>query len=246
MLLAAAQSGDHHALDRLVYDQLGLVRAIAGRYRGCGLDFDDLVQEGSIGLLDAIDRYEAGRGVPFEAYARVRIQGAIRNALTGQSRLIRLPKQIVERRRAIDRAEAQLLQAGRQPTPADVAAATGLSIQAVLEANAAAEAPLSLDEPSARSHATLESIVADPAAADPPAHLLRQEQRALLLSAIGRLKPRERRIVEERWGVNGSRVAPVVDLARELHVSPRRAQTIGRDALAHLRADLRTRAVTPA
>jgi RNA polymerase primary sigma factor len=162
----------------------------------------------------------------------------MRNALTDQSRLIRLPKQIVERRRAIDRAEAELLQAGRRPAPADIATATGLSIEAVLEANAVGEAPLSLDEPSARSHATLESMVADPAAADPPAHVLRDEQRALLESAIHRLKPRERRIVEERWGVNGSSGTAVVEVARELHVSPRRAQTIGRDALAHLRAEL--------
>jgi RNA polymerase primary sigma factor len=245
-LLAAAQHGDRDALDRLVGDHLDLVRAVAARYRGCGLDFDDLVQEGSIGLLDAIERYDTGRGVPFEAYARLRIQGAIRNALTSQSRLIRLPKQIVERRRALDRVASQLMQAGLHPTPADLAAATGLSVQAVLEASAVAEAPLSLDEPAARSEATLESFVADTAAADPPAHLLRREQRALLESAIGRLKPRERRLVEERWGVNGSSGTAVAEVARELHVSPRRAQTIGRDALARLRADLRRSAAPSA
>ena len=94
-------------------EHLPAVRSVALRYRNLGLSVDDLVQEGSIGLLEAIDRYEPERSPDFESYARFRIRRAIRNALTEQSRLIRLPKQIVERRRAIERAEANIKTANR-------------------------------------------------------------------------------------------------------------------------------------
>ena len=236
-LYSAARTGDPAARGVVVGDHLGLVRSIAARYLGYGLEFDDLVQEGSIGLLDAIDRYDPSRGIPFDLYARFRIRGAIRNALTDQSRLIRLPKQIVERRRALDRVESQLLQAGLRPTPADLAAATGLSVAAVLEATQAAERPLSLDE-ALPSGSTLVGLVADHAESDPSARALEREQQALLDSAISRLKPRERRIVEAWWGIHGEEPTTSVELARELRISPRRTQTIGREALTHLRKDL--------
>ena len=107
-LLRGARRGDRGARERLVISHLGLVRSVASRYRDLGLPFDDLVQEGSLGLLDAIDHYDPCRGPEFDSYARFRVRRAIRNALTDQARLIRLPKQVVERRRAIDRAEAKL------------------------------------------------------------------------------------------------------------------------------------------
>ena len=132
-LLRAAQRGDRTARDELVTSNLGLVRSVAARYRDLGLPFDDLVQEGAIGLLDAIDHYDPGRGASFESYSRFRIRRAIRNALTDKARLIRLPKQVVERRRAIERAEARLTAAaaGRTPSPAEIASVTGLSVAAV-------------------------------------------------------------------------------------------------------------------
>src|SRR6185437_11251692 len=100
---------------------LPLVRALAGRYRNYGLPLDDLVQEGAIGLLEAVDRFDPGLGVPFEPYARFRIRRAMRNALTDQARLIRLPKQVVERRRALERAESAITNAtGRTATPGEL------------------------------------------------------------------------------------------------------------------------------
>src|SRR5262249_58666830 len=99
--LQRAQRGDRRARERLVARHLDDVRSIARRYRNLGLPIDDLVQEGALGLLDSIDQYDATRGPEFEAYARFRVRRAIRNALTDKSRLIRLPKQIVERRRGL-------------------------------------------------------------------------------------------------------------------------------------------------
>ena len=91
---------------------LPLIRSLASRYQSYGLALDDLVQEGALGLLDAIDRYDPCRSASFETYARFRIRRAICDALTEQARLIRLPKHIVERRRALDRAEARLMATG--------------------------------------------------------------------------------------------------------------------------------------
>ena len=167
--------GDRRSREQLVTSHLGLVRSVASRYRDLGLPFDDLVQEGSLGLLEAIDRHDPSRGMPFDGYARFRIRRAIRNALTDQARLIRLPKQIVQRRRAIDDAEARLAAeaAGRPPTPLELAAATGLSVGAVLNARSAGLAPVSLDAPVLPDGSSLATVVADPAAADPELRALR-------------------------------------------------------------------------
>jgi RNA polymerase sigma factor (sigma-70 family) len=237
-LLRAARRGDRVARDRLVSSQLELVRSVAWRYRDLGLPFDDLVQEGSLGLLDAIEQYDPARGPDFDSYARFRVRRAIRNALTEQARLIRLPKQIVERRRAIDGAEARLIAAGRHaPTPAELAAATGLSVAAVVEARSAGVSPVSLDAPVLDDGSTLESLIADPAADDPERAALVRERSKLLSAALETLPERKRRIVTSRWGLNGAPESNA-EVAAELHVSPRRAQTLGRDALYELREAL--------
>jgi RNA polymerase sigma factor (sigma-70 family) len=131
-LVEAAKGGDRRSRERLVARGLPTVRSIAVRYRDFGLPLDDLVQEGTLGLLEAIDQYQADRSGDFDSYARFRIRRAMRDALTSQSRLIRLPEQIVERRRAIERATADLKgSTGRSPTPSEVASATGLSAEAL-------------------------------------------------------------------------------------------------------------------
>ena len=215
---------------------LALVRSVAARYRDLGLPFDDLVQEGAIGLLDAIDHYDSGRGVSFESYSRFRIRRAIWNALTEKARLIRLPKQVVERRRAIERAEGRLVAAagGRMPTPKEIAATTGLSVAAVKDARSASVATVSLDDPVLPDGSPLEGLVADPRAADPELKLLEREQTKLLAAALADLPERQRRIVSCKWGI-GEAPMPNGVLASRLALSPRRTQTIGRDALYELR-----------
>jgi RNA polymerase sigma factor (sigma-70 family) len=234
-LLSAARGHDRRARARLVAESLPLVRGVASRYRDYGVPFDDLVQEGSIGLLDAIDDYDEDRGASFEAYARFRVRRAIRNALTDQARLIRLPKHIVERRRAIERAEASLVASGRQVTTPALAAVTGLSVAAVQDARAAANARVSLDEPLRDDGAPLESLIADPVASDPATATLTSEQGELLARALDGLTPRQRAVVRAQWGLDGAPPATAVEVARELGLSPRRTQTIGQDALFELR-----------
>jgi RNA polymerase primary sigma factor len=237
-LVRLARRGDRGARARLVEAYLPLVRAIASRYRDYGLPLDDLVQEGSIGLLGAIDHYDASRSCEFEAYARFRVRRAIRNALTEQARLIRLPKQIVERRRALARAEAGLLAAGRRVTPADLAAATGVSVASVIEARGAAQASVSLDQPTLPDGSPLESLVVDPAAADPAEAAVRHEREELLERAVARLPERQRCVVDGKWGLDGAPETSATDLARVLRLSPRRTQRIGQDALHALRREL--------
>ena len=238
-LLRSAQRGDPSSRELLVASHLGLVRSVASRYRDLGLPFDDLVQEGSLGLLDAIDQYDRSHGSSFENYAGFRVRRAIRNALTDQARMIRLPKQLVERRRAIARAEARLAAeaSGRPPTPAQLAADTGLTVAAVVDARSAGIAPISLDEPVLPDGSSLAAVVSDPEAGDPALTAIEHEETEKLRAALEKLPERQRRILSLRWGIGGAPRSNA-EVATELEVSPHRAQAIGRDAFYELRAAL--------
>jgi RNA polymerase primary sigma factor len=237
-LLRAAKRGDRAARERIVARYLRTVRAIAGRYRDLGLPVDDLVQEGSLGLLDAIDHYHARRGTDFETYARFRVRRAIRNALTEQSRIIRLPKQIVERRRAIERAEAGLTVAtGRVPTPFELAVATGLSPAAVMQTRTIGSNLVSLDQSVLPDGSTLETVVADTSARDPELETVDHEQAHLVDDGVAHLPKRQREIVSRHFGL-GRDAEQIAEVAAELHVSQQRARAIERDALYALRERL--------
>jgi RNA polymerase primary sigma factor len=237
-LLRAARRGDRGARERLVVSRLRLVRDVASRYRNLGLPFEDLVQEGSLGLLEAIDRYDPCRGVAFDAYARFRVRRAIRNALTDKARLVRLPKQVVERQRALARTEARFAsENGRPPKVSELAVVTGLSENTVSEARAAAATLLSLDEALLDEGATLASTVPDPTAPSPELEVLADEQSRLVRGAVSRLPRRQRFVVSRRFGLDGY-PAPVAELAANLHVSERRTRTIEHDGLHSLAREL--------
>lgn len=237
-LLRACRRGDRGAQTRLVESYLPLVQKIAAQYRGYGLAHDDLLQEGTIGLLDAIDRYDSGRGRSFESYVRFRIRRSIKRALTDQARLIRLPKHIVERRSAIRRAETGLLASGATATPEAIAEATGLSVTVVLEARDAPLASVSLDDAGAAGGAPLAEAVADPGARDPIVHVLADERHRLLERRLAGLSPVQQELVARRWGLAACNPAHASTLAAEIGLSPRRTQTLAREALYALRRDL--------
>ena len=234
-LLHAARSGDRSACDRIVREHLSIVHALANCYVGMGLPYDDLVQEGSIGLLNAIDKFDDRRSANFETYARFHVRRAVRNALTDKSRLIRLPKQVVERRRLIERAEARLLAAsGRAPTPADLAAATGLAPAVVLATRGIAAAPASLDQAVLPDGSVLATVVADESAVDPEVEVLEHDQAERVDAAVSDLPPRQREILTRHFGIGGS-PEEMSQVAAALHLSQQRARTIERDALYALR-----------
>lgn len=236
-LLRAAKRGDPEARRLAVETYLPLVRRVATRYRDLGLPSDDLVQEGAVGLLDAIDRFDARQTGDFATFARWRVRRAILNALTEQSRLVRLPKQVVEQRRALAHVHDELTASnGHTPSVPDVAAAIGSPVAAVTSALDVPAAPVSLDAPIADA-LTLESVVTDPAAPDPVVETLQHEEERLVAEAIRRLSVRQRHVITRHFGFCGDAV-PLTTIAAELHVSPQRARAIERAAFHELADEL--------
>jgi RNA polymerase primary sigma factor len=236
-LLRQAKRGDAQARRCLVQGYLPLVRRVAGRYRDLGLASDDLVQEGAVGLLDAIARFDARRCADFATFARWRIRRAILNALTEQARIVRLPKQVVEQRRALAQTSDELTAAnGRTPSVPDLAAATGLPTAVVNGTRDVPAQPVSLDTPIADA-ATLESVVADPSAPDPETEAIAHEETQLVDAAVARLPIRQRFVIVRHFGFDCEEI-PLSEIARELHVSPQRVRAIERAALHDLADEL--------
>jgi RNA polymerase primary sigma factor len=244
-LLRAAKRGDAAARRRIVASKLRLVRAIASRYRRMGVPLDDLVQEGTVGLVEAIDRYDARRG-DFDTFARFRIRRAIRNALTDQARLVRLPKQVVERRRIVARVDQRLTRPpnGDRPPVIEVVTETGLPAAAVLEARRAAPVTLSLDEPVLADGTTRENAIADATAPDPHVEAVEHERAQLVHAALDRLGKRPRWVVTRHYGLDRPQ-ASIAEIASELHLSPQRTRAIENDALCELRDALEAADVEP-
>ena len=231
-LCRRAAAGDRDARRLIVERHLGLVSTVARRYRDLGLPLEDLIQEGSIGLLEAVDRFDPTRGAAFSTYAYWRIRQAITHAITGQAHMLRLPKHIVERRRAIARALASLEGQGLALSLDLVSAETGLSASAVREALAAPTTVASLDEPLSDGR-PFEVLFADAAAPDPAAETIAREGESKLAEAIAHLPERQRVVVTHHYGI-GHRPETLAAVGAELHVSAQRARAIERAALCEL------------
>ena len=238
-LVMRAQRGDGDARRRLVEEHMGLVRSLARRYRGMGLPVEDLVQEGAIGLLEAIDHFDARNGASFPTYAYWRVRRTMTHALTEHGRLLRLPKRVLERRRAIADATAVLANTGRRPTASALAAETDLTADDVVAALAAPTTIASLDAPF-DDGSTLEAALADPAATEPSAEAIAGSERARLLEAMRGLSARQREVVSAHFGL-GCEPRTLGEIARELNVSPARVRAIENDALQRLALGLEPR-----
>jgi RNA polymerase primary sigma factor len=231
-LLGAARNGDPAARRELVDRYLGLVKSIARRYRGLGLPAEDLVQEGAIGLLTAIDQFDPDNGAAFSTYAFWRIRQAVTHALTTNGHVLRLPKQVLEDRRAVVTAAAALANRGRTRSIEALAAATGLTREAVGQALGAPFTVSSLDEP-LEDGTPLESAIADPAAVDPEAKALAHIEEQILADAVAHLPDRQRRVIAMHFGL-GTEPQALSVVGDVLHVSPQRARALEHEALAAL------------
>ncbi|HKH32475.1 MAG TPA: sigma-70 family RNA polymerase sigma factor [Gaiellaceae bacterium] len=212
------------------------MRSLARRYRDMGLPLEDLVQEGAIGLLEAIDHFDAANGASFSTYAYWRARRTMTHALTDHGRVLHLPKSVLERRRAIADATADLLNAGRRPTAAALAEVTHLTVGDVVAAMEAPTTIASLDAP-LDDGTTLEGTVADPAATEPSAAALAGLERAALAGAVRHLSPRQRAVVDARYGLSGE-AQTLTEIGARLHVSPARVRAIESDALHDLAMEL--------
>lgn len=204
-LALRAQQGDEEARRRLVEANMRLVINVAKNYRSPSFSLEDLVQEGAIGLLKAISKFDPARGYRFSTYAMFWIRQGIGRAVENKSRAIRLPAHIREAVRRIDRKAAELaLALGREPTISEVARAAGISERRILGLLQCVQDTVSLDGLSGEEHSDYAQILPDPNCEDPEGRLIQSEAKQLLDRALQDLAPRDRRAVRRRLGFDGA------------------------------------------
>jgi RNA polymerase primary sigma factor len=238
-LAKRVERGDKEAKERMINSNLRLVVSIARRYQGHGLPLGDLIQEGIIGLNRAVEKFDWRRGFKFSTYATWWIRQACQRAISNQSRTIRVPAHVHERRVKLARVGRQLeAQHGREPTSEELAEAAGLEVQHVEEALGAVEASVSLNQAvGADANAEFGDLFADPAAADPLEEAGEALRRQAVRTALGSLPELERRILELRFGFDGEQHT-LETIERALGISRERVRRLEREALAQLAQEL--------
>ncbi|HEX6651317.1 MAG TPA: sigma-70 family RNA polymerase sigma factor [Thermoleophilaceae bacterium] len=214
----------------------GLVRSVARRYRGLGVPFEDLVQEGNIGLMRAVEKFDRSRGLKFSTYAVWWIRSAMVQAL-GDARTIRVPARAGRQSAAIARAEEELKEPrAAAPTPEAIAGRTGLSVSRVRDLRDVARVTASLDQQVGEDGTPLRELVPDTGATDPWAQLDERETRRQVWSMLKLLPTRHREILVRRYGLNGEPPQTHAEIATGLDVGHERSRQLERDALHRLRA----------
>ena len=231
------KQGDQDAREHMIQANLRLVVKIAGDYSGYGVSMSDLVSEGNIGLMKAVDRYDPEKGGKFSSYGAWWIKQSVKRALANQSKTIRLPVHMVDKIARIRRIASSLTEAlGREPTDEELAEETGIPRHKVARLKQAALCPTSLDAPITDGEPMdFGQIIPDESASDPLDLLTNKDLHDQLDELLSTLDERERRIIDSRFGLNGIKPVMLEDAGREFGVSRERIRQIQNSALAKMR-----------
>jgi RNA polymerase primary sigma factor len=228
-----AKQGDTRARKRLIEKNLRLVVSVAKRYRGYGLPFEDLIQEGNIGLMKAVEKFDPDRGFRFSTYATWWIRQAVQRAVADKGRTIRVPVHMGDKIRKMARMYNELLaELEREPTDEEVAGGLGWTVENVRDVKGAMPDATSLNQPlsSEEGASELGDFVEDERASDTPGEVMREMETVGLQEAVERLPERHRYVLVRRYGLDDRDVATLATLSDELDISRERVRQLQREA----------------